>query len=266
MREGLAKIREEWFRGSPPEKLGVTERYVVFGETRAWVVDQLRLSREETVLDLGFGHGFFSFEMASRTHARVVGLDFDRSERGRTAKGGARIAGQRDRIDWTLADGRMMPFTDGTFDAVASFLSLQDVYMTGGASALERVLENSCKILKRGGLLALADNLFPECARDDRQQLYARIHQEEFHAMLPSKEVVIKKLRGCGLANLWEHRYDPRIVLNENESRIELLDIADARPFGMVFDFDRLWAKYRAEIGELGLAYPDILLIQGRKT
>ncbi len=266
MREGLEKFREEWFRGSPPEKLGVTERYVVFGEARAWVVDQLRLSREETVLDLGFGHGFFSFEVASRTHARVVGLDFDKNERGKTAKGGARVGGLRDSIDWTLADGRMMPFTDGTFDAVVAFLSLQDVYMTGGASAIERVLENSCKILKRGGVLALADNLFPECAGDDRQRLYARIHREEFRAMLPSKDLVIKKLRTCGLANLGEHRYDPTIVLNENESRIELLDIVEAHPFGMTFDFDKIWAKYRAEIAERGLAYPDILLIEGRKA
>ncbi len=159
-----------------------------------------------------------------------------------------------------------MPFRDGTFDAVVSFLALQDVYMTSGEGAVLDVVEDSCRVLKPGGLLALADNLFPESARDKSQRLYAPIHREAFRARLPQKDLVKNKIRECGLTNQREYRFNPHINLDEKESRIELLDIIEARPFGKMFDFERIWAKYYHETSRVGLSYPDVLLVEGRKT
>src|SRR6266702_1221451 len=71
----ISRIRESWFKGSPHEKIGVTERYVVLGEARRWMIDQLGLGTGET-LDVGSGHGFLTFELASMTTSHIVGLDF----------------------------------------------------------------------------------------------------------------------------------------------------------------------------------------------
>ena len=49
----LQKIRDRWFEGSPKTKRGVTERYVVFGEARRWMIDQIRDLLNGLVLDLG---------------------------------------------------------------------------------------------------------------------------------------------------------------------------------------------------------------------
>ncbi len=265
MSNGLAKIRSKWFEGTPVEKTGVTERYVVFGEARRWILDHLNLRADSVILDVGFGHGFLSFEMASRTEASVIGLDFLKGEQLKVAAGGARIGGLRHRISWVTGDARMIPFQNNTFDFVVSFLSLQDIFMTGGEAAVRRALENSFRVLRPKGIIAFGDNLFPECSDNDSQRLYSRIHREEFGAALPRRDTVIRMLERLGLGNLTQSYYDPRIKLDKGESRIELMDIVEAHPFGLELDFEKLWDKYEREIEKSGLSYPRLLLIMGTK-
>jgi len=62
-----------------------------------------------------------------------------------------------------------------------------------------------------------------------------------------------------------EVEYDPRLRLDEKEAKVELLDIVEAKPFGKLLDFDTLWQRYGDEIRRIGLAYPRILAILGRK-
>ena len=118
--DGIARIRERWFKGGPPEKVGVTQRYVEFGEARRWLIDRLDL-RTGNILDLGSGHGFLTFEVVSRTRCHVVGLDFLAGEQMKMAKGGGRLGGFADSISWVVADARTIPFPDNTFDVVVSF-------------------------------------------------------------------------------------------------------------------------------------------------
>jgi ubiquinone/menaquinone biosynthesis C-methylase UbiE len=260
----IKKIRDSWFRESPKRKLGVTERYVVFGETRKWMIDQIRDRLKGPVLDLGSGHGFLSYQIAAETEAEVVGIDFLGGDQLQSAKNGARIGNLRDRISWVVGDARNLPFEEGSFDALVSFLALQDVAMTSGATALSGILRNCRAVVRQGGILALADNMFPECAQSEGQSLYSKIQSREFQCRLPSKNRLIGTLRTMGVHNLEEKFHDPRIELSAKESKIELKDIVGSKPFGRNFDFTNLWRKYGNQINSSGLSYPRVLLITGR--
>ena len=217
------------------------------------------------VLDMGSGHGFLTFELASRTKSRITALDVLAGGQLEDSVRGARAAGVNERISWIVGDGRACPFQDSSFDAVVSFLALEDIHMIGGNDALQMVVQESCRLLKDGGRLLFADNMFPECARTEAQELYWTIQSKEFHAGLPSKRVVLNLLRERGMAGLLEEEYDPKIDLDEKEAKVELLDIADAKPFGKVIDFGSLWKRYGESIGRVGLAYPRVLSIMAYK-
>lgn len=261
----MKKIRDKWFEGSPPDKRAVTERYIVFGEARKWIIRRLGKYLQGTVLDVGFGHGFLSYEIAVQTTADVVGIDFLGGDQLRIAKGGVRTGGLGDRISFVTCDARKLPFSPGSFECIVSFLGLEDVNMTGGRQSLTSVIENSVQALRPGGLLAFADNMFPECAEEQGQKLYSKIQKDEFQAGLPSKEIILSVLAKHGLRNVKEVSYDPHIALEPEEAKIELMDIVEAKPFGQSFDFARLWQKYGKEIETFGLSYPSILLISGQK-
>ena len=260
----LEKIRSKWFEGTPREKRGVTERYVVFGEARRWIIEQLRDHLHGLVLDLGFGHGFLSYEMAVRTQAEVVGIDFLRGEQLRIAQRGVYTGRLQDRISLVVGDARKLPFARESLDCIVSFLFLEDVGMTSGEEALSNVIMDSLRALKSGGVFALADNMFPECAKTEPQRLYYKIQNEIFHAGLPAKKSIISILRSRDIHAITEKFYDPSIQLTSDEARIELFDIVEAQPFGKRFGFAEIWRKYR-EIASVGLAYPRVLLISGRK-
>jgi len=185
-------------------------------------------------------------------------------EQMRMATRGSQLGGFTDRISFLAADARRLPFPGYKFDAVVSFNALQDVSMTLGEKALGEVVEEACRVLRTGGVFAFADNLFPECSRSDSQKLYGKIHREDFRASLPSLETLLSHLNS--LKNLTQVQFDPRINLSEEEARVEFMDIADARPFGMVVDFEALWKKHHSSIRSTGLSYPDVLLISGTKN
>jgi SAM-dependent methyltransferase len=159
----------------------------------------------------------------------------------------------------------MMPFHSMKFDAVISFNALQDVVMTGGEQVLTRVLKESLRVLKPGGVLGFADNGYPESALRESQKLYELIQRKEFGAGLPPIRIVANELQNQGLTNLVELRYDPSISLDEREAKIELKDVVEARPFGKRFNFRILWENYANRIIDTSFSYPDVLLIMGKR-
>lgn len=228
------------------------------------MIDQLRDGLKGLVLDLGFGHGFLSYEIAVRTRARIVGLDLLGGDQLQSAKNSAKIGGLEDRISWIVGDARKLPFQDRRFDVLVSFLALQDAVMIGGPRALARILRSSVSLVKSGGIMALADNMFPECALSKSQKLYWKMQNREFQGGLPRKDHVVGILRRLGVHDLEERFYDPKIDLSANESEIELKDVVDSKPFGRKFNFSSLWRRYQTQINALGLSYPRVLLIIGR--
>src|SRR5213594_1090746 len=265
MSDPISIVRKRWFDATPSGKEGVTERYVVFGESRKWLVEQLHLRQNGHVLDFGAGHGFLSFELASRTRSLVTAMDVLGGEQLRDALRGAQASGLSDRISWVVADGQESPFPEGVFDGVVSFLALQDISMRGGVDSLSNVLRELCRVLRHGGVILLADNMFPECVHDDSQKLYSILQRQELSAGLPSKSFVVDLLRSSGMTGVGEVEYDPGLRLDEKEAKVELLDIVEAKPVGKILDFETLWQRYGDEIRRIGLAYPRILAILGRR-
>ena len=267
--EGITEVtaiaRKRWFDATPVGKEGVTERYVVFGESRRWLVNQMDLQENVDVLDLGSGHGFLTYELTSRTKSRITALDLLAGEQLSDAMRGAREARVNERISWTVGDARASPFRDGSSDAVVSFLALQDIHMIGGSNALSRVVQESCRLLKSGGMLLFADNMFPESVHTGAQRLYWTLQSKEFQAGLPSKKVLLNLLHENGMSDLRERGYEPDIGLDEKEARVELLDVIEAKPFGKVIDFGSLWKRYGERIGRIGLAYPRVLSVTAYK-
>jgi len=223
------------------------------------------LQRSTDVLDIGSGHGFLTYELASRTQSRITALDVLSGEQMGDSVRGARAAGVDESISWIVGDGSASPFRDEAFDAVASFLALEDIHMIGGNDALEMVVQESCRLLKGGGTLLFADNMFPECVHNDAQRLYWTLQSKELRAGLPTKSLVLNLLRECGMTGLRELEYDPDIRLDEKEARVELLDVIESKPFGKVIDFGSLWKRYGERIGRVGLAYPRVLSIMAYK-
>lgn len=190
------------------------------------------------VLDLGSGHGFLTYELASRTKSRITAIDALSGEQLADSVRGAKAARVNERISWVVGDARASPFRDGSFDAIVSFLALEDVHIIGGNEALSEIIQESYRLLTKGGTLLFADNMFPECARTEAQKLYWTIQSKELHAGLPSKIVILDLLRERGMTHLLEEEYDPKISLDEKEAKVELLDIAGAQT---VREGYRLW-------------------------
>src|SRR3989442_14864023 len=151
--------RKRWFDSTPVGREGATERYVFFGKGRRWLVDQMDLQGSMDVLDMGSGHGFLTYELASRTKSRITALDVLAGEQLEDSVRGARAAGVNERVSWIVGDGRTCPFRDSSFDAVVSFLALEDIHMIGGNDALSKVIQESCRVLRNDGMLLFSDNM-----------------------------------------------------------------------------------------------------------
>jgi ubiquinone/menaquinone biosynthesis C-methylase UbiE len=132
------------------------------GKFQVWdeVIDDLHLSGDERVLDMGCGRGAVLTAIAKRLRTgRVTGIDLwsthDQSgnSRGVTLRN-ASLEGVSDRIEIETGDMRALPFPDGTFDVVVSSLAIHNI--RSNAARAQAVAEG-WRVLKPGGRLAIAD-------------------------------------------------------------------------------------------------------------
>jgi len=104
----------------------------------AEVTGALRLSPESTLLDLACGRGGYGLEIAARTGARLVGVDFS-SEAVRQASEHARRLGRR--ADFHVGDLAATGLDTGSVDAVLCVDAIQFAAPAAAAySELRRVL------------------------------------------------------------------------------------------------------------------------------
>lgn len=127
---------------------------------RERVLDGLRLSGSEQVLDVGCGRGLFLNGAARRlTTGRAAGLDLWQKEdqsgnHPDVTLANASAEGVADRVEVHTGDMRRMPFPDAVFDVVLSSIALHNIPDAEGREAAVREID---RVLKPGGRIALVD-------------------------------------------------------------------------------------------------------------
>ena len=124
------------------------------------ILDRLRLSGEERVLDMGCGRGAVLTAVARRvTTGRVTGVDIWSTARPVGERQGRhraqRVARRRGRSrDVETGDMRALPFPDATFDLVVSSLAIHNIRTK--ADRRQAVAEGY-RVLRPGGRMVMAD-------------------------------------------------------------------------------------------------------------
>ena len=131
-----------------------------FTKSAEGLLDLVRLSGDERVLDIGCGRGLMVVGAAKRLpHGKAVGIDIwqaeDQSDNHQDAAlYNASLEGVADRIEVQTADMRQLPFPDQSFDAIVSHWAVHNLYSVDErATALAEIN----RVLKTDGRVILAD-------------------------------------------------------------------------------------------------------------
>ena len=133
-----------------------------YGKLRARdrLLDEVGLSGQENLLDVGCGRGLLLIGAARRLPSgRAVGVDLwsqvDLADnRASATLANAAAEGVAERVEVHEGDMRRLLFADASFDAVVASLSIHNIYSVEGRR--EAILE-MVRVLKPGGKVALMD-------------------------------------------------------------------------------------------------------------
>jgi ubiquinone/menaquinone biosynthesis C-methylase UbiE len=122
------------------------------GESLARLVELTQPQRDWIVLDVATGAGHTALTFAPRV-ARVVATDLTPQMLAAAQK----LAAERGitNIEFKPADAQQLPFDDNTFDLVTSRIALHHF------PDARRAIEEMARVCKRGGMVALTDNVVP---------------------------------------------------------------------------------------------------------
>lgn len=124
------------------------------------LLDQLKLTGDERILDLGCGRGAVLVTAARRLGTgRAVGVDLwrTRDQSGNAMEATRRNAeaeGVADRVELHTADMTNLPFDDNTFDLVVSNVAMHNVKTRSGR---DKAIDEVVRVLRPGGRVMIAD-------------------------------------------------------------------------------------------------------------
>jgi arsenite methyltransferase len=124
------------------------------------LIDGLHLKGDESVLDVGCGHGLLLIGAAKRLpRGRAVGVDLwsqvDQGNNSREATlRNAQTEGVADRVEVHDGDMRNLPFPNASFDAVVASLAVHNIPSPEGR---EQAVQEIKRVLKPEGRVALVD-------------------------------------------------------------------------------------------------------------
>src|SRR5262249_49478978 len=131
------------------------------GKFAVWaeLLDELHLSGDERVLDVGCGRGAVLTMVAKLLpRGRGVGIDLWRAQQSgngpTAAERNLQTEGVRDRCEIVTGDMRSMQFPDASFDVVVSSIAIHNIRDRAGRS---RAIDEIARVLKPGGRVVLAD-------------------------------------------------------------------------------------------------------------
>ncbi|MEP6617724.1 MAG: methyltransferase domain-containing protein [bacterium] len=124
------------------------------------LLDRLKLRGNETVLDVGCGHGLMLIGAALRVPSgQAIGIDLwsqtdQKSNSAAATLANARAEGVADRVEVRDGDMRQLPFDSTSVDVVVSSLAIHNV-----PTAEERAqsIREIARVVKPGGRVALLD-------------------------------------------------------------------------------------------------------------
>jgi demethylmenaquinone methyltransferase / 2-methoxy-6-polyprenyl-1,4-benzoquinol methylase len=146
-------------------------RVLSFGQDPRWrrfLVSQVNVGPNDTVLDVATGTAAVAIELARRTGCRVVGLD-QSPEMLETGRRRVAEAGLADRIELVEGSADRLPFEDASFDALTFTYLLR--YVEDPAATMREL----ARVVKPGGTIAMLEFGVPRGLARPAWELYVRI-------------------------------------------------------------------------------------------
>jgi SAM-dependent methyltransferase len=173
-REG--RLRRWFVRDCDPVRAEIDGLDIGWGGVQRWMTSRLPLTVCRRHLDFACGYATFVAQLGWRfPKLQIVGLNIDFEGPHALAQALVTQAGLADRCEFVRADARAMPFSGEAFDSVSCFLGLQDIEIGFGESGVHDALDEAVRVLKPGGVLAVADEFSSERLRE----LLARLPIED---------------------------------------------------------------------------------------
>jgi len=144
------------------------------GAERVLLLDELGISGEDRVLDVGCGRGYFSYA-AARVARMIVGIDLmdalGRVEWWDQFLEAVRLLKLEGRVYGVAADAAKMPFRDSWFDVAAAVHSVRNF---GSIEVVKATVKEMKRVVKPGGYVILVENI--PTAKSELQRNHLRLH------------------------------------------------------------------------------------------
>jgi len=171
-----------------------------FGKFRARdrILARLQLRGDESVLDVGCGHGLLliaAAKMLPRGHAVAIDLwTMDQSDNSRESTlRNAALEGVAERVSVHDGDMRKMPFADRSFDATVAHFAIHNVRSAEGR---RQAIREIVRTLNQGGQVAISDifslNLYADELRKS-DMIDVEISGLSFWTFPPARTVTARK-------------------------------------------------------------------------
>jgi arsenite methyltransferase len=171
-----------------------------FGKFRARdrLLERLKLRGDETVLDVGCGHGLLLIAAAKMLpRGRAVGIDIwsmDQSDNSRESTlRNAALEGVAQRVTVHDGDMRKMPFADRSFDATVAHFAIHNVRSREGR---REAIREIVRTLNQGGQVAISDIISLDLYADELRKsdmLDVEISDLSFWTFPPARTVTARK-------------------------------------------------------------------------